>query len=96
MLSREPTHDECGKIACGIRSACDGDFTGCSTFSRTSASSSGPFVSTMSNSKRLLRVSVSARCITFSELARQTFALTPYFFSNASVSAFMSSTGADV
>ena len=54
-----------------------------------------PSVSNTSTSKRLPRASVAARWMMFSELARQTWVLIPYFFSKAAVSTAMSSTVAD-
>jgi hypothetical protein len=65
-------------------------------FSRDSASSSGPLVSATSIVCLLPRASWTARCSTFSLLARQTLTLMPYFFSNAATSGPMSSFCADV
>jgi hypothetical protein len=67
-----------------------------SSFSRESASSSGPLVSQTSTVWRLPRASVTARCSTFSLDERHTFTLMPYFFSNADTSAPMSSLWAEV
>src|SRR3989449_803360 len=83
-------------MAGAMRSAWCGDLTCCSTFSRCSDSISGPLVSTTSTVLRLARASATARCSTFSELARQTLTLTPYFFSKAPTSAPMSSDCAEV
>jgi hypothetical protein len=80
----------------GMRSLRCGDLNASSTFSRCIASSSGPLVSRTSASARFARASVTARCSTFSELARQPFTFTPYFFSKAVESAARSSEMSDV
>ena len=96
MLMRVPTQWPCACSACGIRSFRCGERSGCSPFSRYSDSSCGPLVSTMSASWRPARASVTARCSTFSEFARQVLSLTPYFFSNAAASAVRSSGTSEV
>src|SRR6266508_3758410 len=80
-VQARPTHSPWGRIAGAIRSAWCGDLTCCRTFSRCSDSISGPLVSTMSTVLRLARASATARCSTFSELARHTLTFTAYFFS---------------
>src|SRR5256885_1850805 len=52
MLRRVPIHSRCGLIASGRRSGKCGEPAFCSSFSRCNDSSSGPFVSTTSKSKR--------------------------------------------
>jgi hypothetical protein len=56
------------------------------TCSRPITSTSGALVSTTSMARRPARASVSVRCSTFSLAARQSWTLTPYFFSKAAAS----------
>ena len=91
MLSRVATHSPCGRKRQRRQSSVAGVLTAIRSFSRCSVSSSAATVAKASTAQRPARFSLTERCTSCSELARQYWKSIPYFLRKASLTGRMSS-----